>query len=189
MKLIGRIEPVMHLQGRLNAVPGGVYAPGDETETETMTYILVAEDGTEIPAVVVEEETVFTATANDIREGTVAATTEGVTTGTKVIPSYHSTEGNVIVMPGEVAIIALPSTLATYDYTKLQAIVCSFNSSIANSVAAEKVAIDDNVYDVQSVVALSELVKDAENQAINLGITNDTDIPWVIRYFTLKEIY
>lgn len=53
MKLIGRIEPVMHLQGRLNAVPGGVFAPGDEADIE---YIVRDENGVVVPSELVEEE-------------------------------------------------------------------------------------------------------------------------------------
>lgn len=53
MKLIGRIEPVMHLQGRLNAIPGGVYAPGDEADIE---YIVRDENGVVVPSELVEEE-------------------------------------------------------------------------------------------------------------------------------------
>lgn len=53
MKLIGRIEPVMHLQGRLNAIPGGTFAPGDEAEIE---YIVRDENGVVVPSELVEEE-------------------------------------------------------------------------------------------------------------------------------------
>lgn len=52
-KLIGRIEPVLHLQGYLNTVPGGVYAPEDET---IVSYIVRDKTGEEVPAELVEEE-------------------------------------------------------------------------------------------------------------------------------------
>ena len=45
------------------------------------TYLLYDEAGNEFVGVVVSEETVFTATANDIRKGTVAVTEKGVTEG------------------------------------------------------------------------------------------------------------
>lgn len=53
--------------------------------SESVSYILVTPDGTEIPAVEVSEETIFTATAADIVEGKVAATADGVVTGTLVV--------------------------------------------------------------------------------------------------------
>ena len=56
------------------------------------TFLLCDEAGTEVVAVVVGEETLFTATENDIRLGAVAATDKGVTTGEKFIPSYVVTE-------------------------------------------------------------------------------------------------
>ena len=52
-KLIGRIEPVVHLQGRLNTIAGGVYAPEDETN---VTYIVKDKTGKEVPSDFVEEE-------------------------------------------------------------------------------------------------------------------------------------
>ena len=53
---------------------------------DTQAYILVDESGKESPAVLVDKETVFDATANDIREGKTAATEAGVTVGTLVVP-------------------------------------------------------------------------------------------------------
>lgn len=151
---------------------------------ETNTYILVDEEGNEIPAVLVGEEIVFTATANDIREGTVAATAKGVTVGTKEIPAYHTTEGYHLITIGSDMKIPVPGR---YDYTKMQAIVCAFNTLPANSVSAEKVVINDSVYEVGSVEPLASVTVDYDNKAINLGIKNDSGNICVIRYFTYKE--
>lgn len=151
------------------------------------TYILRDEAGTEMVATVVGEETVFTATANDIREGMVAATDEGVTTGTKVIPSYHTVTGYMLIPSG--GNFAIQFTDELYDFTKLQAIICPFADSIANSVAAEKVAIDEKVYAVNSAVSLATVTRDSENKTINLGIVNESETPYLLRYFTYKEIY
>lgn len=52
------------------------------------TVIFQTEGGEEMYAVLVGSEKVFTATANDIRKGKVAATDVGVVTGTKDIPDY-----------------------------------------------------------------------------------------------------
>lgn len=181
IELKGKIDPVKELQGKINAVPGGVYGSSD-----SMTYILVTENGQEIPAVVVEEETVFTATANDIRAGTVAATAEGVTEGTREIPPYNTSEGYKVITAGSAVAI---TNLYNCEYTKLQVLICAFNSSIDNSVATEKVSIDGKVYAVGDTTVLATVTVDAENKKINLGITNEGSTPLIVRYFTYKEIY
>lgn len=150
------------------------------------TYTIITSDGEKIQAVVVGEEVVFTATADDIRVGTVAATGDGVTTGTKVIPSYHTTEGYGLIPNGSA--FSIPFDDELYDFTKLQVIICPWAGSIAGSVAAEKVAIDEKVYAVNSTEALATVTRDSGNIAINLGITNESGSICVVRYFTYKEI-
>lgn len=151
------------------------------------SYILETEDGKEIPAVLTEQEVVFDATKNDIRIGKTAATGEGVTVGEKVIPSYHTSEGHRIIKPGKKFDIPL-KTLDRYKYTKLQAIICPYNNSLPDSVSAEKVSIDGKVYDVNSTISISIVSTNDSEQSIDLGITNETDIPSVLRFFTYKEI-
>lgn len=163
--------------------------PPDYTVDDTMTYILVDEEGTEAVGVVVDELTVFDATANDIREGTTAATADGVTAGTKVIPSYHTSEGYRFIPKGKEFSLPTLVSLGRYDFTKFQAIICPFNGSIAKSVAAEKVAIDEGVYAVNSSDLLSSVIKDSETKSINLGIINESESLYLLRYFTYKEIY
>lgn len=151
------------------------------------SYILETEDGKEIPAVLTEQEVVFDATKNDIRIGKTAATGEGVTVGEKVIPSYHTNEGHRYIKPGTRFSIPLRS-LNLYKYTKMQAIICPYNNSIPESVSAEKVSIDGKVYNVNSTISVSIVSTNDPEQSIDLGITNDTDKPFVLRYFTYKEI-
>lgn len=151
---------------------------------DVVSYILIDTDGNEIPAVLVDEEVVFTATSNDIRSGTVAATEDGVTVGEKEIPAYYTTEGVQLVPAGTDFIISIKDR---YDYTKLQAIICPFNTSLADSVAAEKVCISDDIYAVGDTTVLATVTVDHDNGSINLGITNDSDSSYVIRYFTYKE--
>lgn len=156
------------------------YMPvGDDGET----YILIDEHGNEVPAVLTDEEVDLTATANDIREGVIAVTDDGVIEGTKEIPSYISREGARAVPNNSKFILPIDG----YDYTKFQAIVCLFNTTLANSVAAKKVAINDSVYPVDSTEVESTIVKDLVNKRIDLGITNTYGKPCLIRYFTLKE--
>lgn len=152
------------------------------------SYILETEDGQEIPAVLTSQEVVFTATPNDIREGKVAATGSGVVIGEKVIPSYHTCQGSKVVLPGETLSITNLTANNNYDYTKLQVIVCLYNTTLSDSVAAEVVAIDDGVFNVRSIDSISNVTKDHKNKSIELGITNNFEVPCVIRYFTYKEI-
>ena len=155
---------------------------------ERATYMLITPDGQQIPAVEVMEKTVFTATANDIRKGSIAATAQGVTEGTKVIPDYHTTEGYKLISAGKLFEIPGLGELERYNFTKLQAIICTYAKSIAGSVAAEKVVIDEKVYAVNSTEPLATVTRDSENQSINLGITNETTKMYLLRYFTYKEI-
>lgn len=159
---------------------------GSSSDDETQTYILVDEAGNEVSAVLVEEETVFTATANDIREGLVAATDSGVTVGTKEIPAYHTTAGVELVPVGsEFAIVITESD--RYDYTKMQAILCPITSTIDEAVAADKISIDDHVYAVGSNESLATVTVDHNSKSINLGITNDSSTPFIIHYLSYKE--
>lgn len=153
------------------------------------TLILRDEAGTEVVAVSVGEETEFTATENDIRQGKIAATENGVTEGTKVIPSKHTTEGYRMIPNGSEFETSPFMALDLHDFTKLQVIICPFANSISESVAAEKVAINENVYAVNSTEIIATVTKDGENKKINLGITNNSGSPYVLRYFTYKEIY
>lgn len=167
---------------------GEIYRVG--TEDDTPLYVLVTEDGQEIPAVMVEEEVNFDATANDIRIGKVAATNEGVTIGEKVIPSYNTYTGaRLVTKNSSFKIPNMDSRIDYYDYTKLQSIICLFNTNVSKSVSAEKVSIDDNLYDVRSSEPISTIVKNHDTKSIDFGIVNDLGTHCVIRYFTYKEIY
>lgn len=188
-------ETLKGLADALRSVTGQTrsYTPTEMIEAvttimETGTYILVDKNGNEVPAVFVENETALTATANDIRLGKTAVTDSGVTKGTKDIPAYHTTEGFAAVPVGSEFEIWIPRENG-YDFTKLQAILCPFNTSVAQSVAAEKVAIENNVYVAGSTEALATITVDHETKKIKLGIKNDGDVPFVIRYFTYKEEY
>lgn len=153
------------------------------------TYIIQMDNGEEVPAVLVGSETVFTATANDIREGKVAASDTGIVTGDKVIPAYHTSEGYRIITPGSsITIPNLNTSIDSYDYTKLQAMVCIFNINETNSVQTEKVSIGNSVYNVQSTEPISEVTKDHESKIIDFGILNESDGMQILRFFMYKEI-
>ena len=150
------------------------------------TLILTDENGNEITGVVVDQETLFTATDNDVREGFVYAGDAGVSTGTKDIPKYHTTSGSEMIEPGKAFKIPL-SHGDRYDYTQLQCIICPFNTSIDDSIGADKVVLNDLVLPVSSAVKLSDVTKDAGSKSINLNIINDTSNIYFIYYFTYHE--
>lgn len=165
------------------------YPPlADTIEPMPDTFILQDENGVEVVATAVSEEMVFDATENDIREGKTAATLNGVTVGTKVIPAYHTTESAKLVRAGGKFEITNLKELDLYKYTKLQAIICDYNAAVSDSVSAVMVAINDNVYEVQSVTPLATVAIDETTETIDFGISNDTDEPKVLRFFTYKEI-
>jgi hypothetical protein len=154
---------------------------------DATTFILVDQDGNEYPAVYVDSDTVCTATANDIRKGSVAITPEGVIEGTKEIPAYHTTEGYTLVTSGKK--FSIPVRNGRYDYTKLQALLCSYNTSPSSSVSTDRVVIGDNVYAVNSIESISNVTINNEKQSIDLNIINDSNIIYIIRYFMYKEEY
>lgn len=157
-------------------------------EDNARVIILEDEGGNRVAAYLSDEEVTLTATANDIRAGSVAVTNSGVTTGEKVIPSYNTSEASKLILPGHSFEIGFQADYL-YDYTKLMAIICPFNKSLKDSVAAEKTAINDSVYPVQSAEVISNIVKDDSEKIISFGISNDTNTVYVLRYFTYKEIY
>lgn len=151
------------------------------------TVVIVDQEGNELMGVVTQQEQVFTATDNDVREGLTYASDDGVSTGTKVIPAYHTTETFRYIPDGDEFVIPMAG-LDLYDYTKLQAVICSFNTSMSDSVSAEKVSILDKVYNVGSTIEIANVFKDSDNKQIDLGVTNNSGHPCVIRAFTYKEI-
>lgn len=174
--LIGSLSSKIKIAGKL--------AIGSFTEDTTQTFLLVDEAGNEIPAVFVDEEVEITATPNDIRLGTTAITGDGVVVGEKNIPSYHTVEGYRVVTKNTPITI----THDLYDYTKLQAVLCDFNTNITNSVAVSRVALENNVYNVGSTEPVSTLVKEHDTNRINFGIINDSGKMCILRYFMYKEI-
>lgn len=185
--LIGYISGENGIQGIITGSMSvsGSLAVSTVIDSSSNTFVIVDENGNEIPAILVEDEVTVSATPNDIRLGVTAITQDGLITGEKVIPSYHTSEGYRVVTKGSRFIIPH----SDYDYEKLQVVICKFNTSVANSVDTIKVALEDKVYNVNSITALASVVKDDANAHIDLGITNDTGSICVIRYFMYKEIY
>lgn len=183
------------LQGLANSIrkvngTTKLYTPTEMIEAVTtimdsITYLLVDENGVEVPAVFVENETIFTAGPDDIRDGKVAANGYGIVVGTKDIPAYYAEQGYVTIAPSAEMDIELFSDMC--NYTKLQALVCTYNTAVSNSVAVEKVCINNKVYNVNSTTELSTVTVDSAAQSIKLGLINDSGKKLVLRYFIIKE--
>lgn len=152
------------------------------------TVVFQDESGQEYVGTMVYQETIFTAGLNDIRQGKVAAINTGVITGEKVIPAYHTNEGMQIIPNGSAVKIPTLKHMDLYDYTKLLAVICDFNSNLSNSVASRTVSINNKVYAVLSTIPLSEVTINHEEKTIDFGIINETGKPQILRFMTYKEI-
>lgn len=153
------------------------------------TFILTDENGVELTGICTEKEQIFDATDNDVRQGSIYASDHGVSVGQKVIPAYHTCHGFRLITKGSV--LSIPNqmpTIDSYDYTKLQGLICTFDTNPVGSVSTEKVIIEDNVYNVQSTEVVSTVIKNHDSKNVELGITNDTNGLLVLRYFMYKEI-
>lgn len=146
--------------------------------------LFVDQNGYELKAALVDSDAELTATSNDIRIGTTAVTNDGITDGEKFIPAYHTSEGVQIVLGGRPFKI---SGLANNRFTKLQVLICKFNSTIENSVSTEKVSIDSKVYAVNSIDPISEVTVTDDNNTIDLGINNTETTMRIMRYFLYRE--
>lgn len=150
------------------------------------TIELSDEDGNTVVGVITGSKVIFTADPiSDIREGKVAATDIGIVTGKKDIPSYHITTGVQVIFPNEEFKIVIDDK-DKWDYTELQAMIMPYNSSAEDSVAVDRVIINDKVYNTGSTTVISTVSKDKENKSILLNITNENNL-FVIRFFTYKE--
>ena len=150
------------------------------------TYVLTDENGTEFTATYVESETIFTATDSQVAEGFIYAGDSGVSTGTREFLAYRTVAASCGILPGESFSIPLEK-YDQYNYTKFQCIIAKYNTTSSNSVEADRIAIGDNVYAVNSTEVLANITKNTDTKSIDLNIVNDTDDFYIIHYFTYKE--
>lgn len=166
-----------------DGMQGDYYYKRCFSESQTV-YVIVTEDGKKYAQLNSQEIVELTATANDIRLGTTAVTEDGVITGEKDIPSYHTKQSARFVRANSPFV--LPFFDQQYDYTELQAMTAPFNESTSKSVAVDRVVIENSVYLPGTTEPISTVTKDDANKSINFGIMNG-DTPSVIRYFTYRE--
>lgn len=153
----------------------GCYSPMGKT------FIITDENGNELTGVITDQEQIFTATDNDVREGFVYASDSGVSIGSKVIPSYHTSYGCKIVLANKEVTISAPE----YDYSDLSVIISTYDTSMAQSVLSTYVSINGAMYMAGSNVKVSDITVDRENEKINLGIALSQKS--VIRYLVTRE--
>lgn len=163
-----------------------IYGNAIGNKSPIKTLIIADEDGNEFVGVVTGSEVIFTATDNDVREGMIYASNNGVSTGTKFIPPYYTSKGIKVIKSGSEFNLKL-STRDAYDYTAIQCVICRYNTSLSDSVFTDRIVIESNLYEVNSTNVISTLIKDSENKSVRLGITNDSDISYIVRFFTYKE--
>ena len=149
------------------------------------TFIIQDSDGNEITGVVTGEETVFTATADDIKIGKIAATDEGIVEGTDT-KTYRTNQAFRVILPDQSFSIPMDK-YDTYNYTKFQAMIAEFNTTPFDSTSVSKISINNSVYAVNSTIKLSDVTKNSSTKSIDLNITNDTDNIYIIHYSTYKE--
>ena len=65
---------------------------------DSVTYILVDKYHNEYPAIFVESETIFDATADDLRDGKIAASDSGIIVGTNTMTEDVDPEDNVYIL-------------------------------------------------------------------------------------------
>ena len=151
------------------------------------TLVLVDEGGNEFTGVIVDQETIFTAGDNDVREGMVYASDSGVSTGTKDIPAYRTSAGIEIIPPSCAFSILLPR-YNQYDYTVFQCMISLANmDNLDASVETSMISINDAVYEVNSTTKLADVSKNITGQSIDLNINNSSENYYIIHYFTYRQ--
>ena len=151
------------------------------------TFIIEGEDGTEIIGTVVGNETLLTATPDDIRKGKIAATDDGIVEGTKDIPAYSTRSAYRLVANNKSLSIPLNEN-DRYDYTKFQCIVAVYSSDYSNTAITKYVSINDVLFSVETNEKVSDITKNHNTKTIDLNITNNSGSNYLIFYFTYKEI-
>lgn len=145
------------------------------------TVQLIDESGNELLGVVVGEETIFTATDNDVRENIVYAGNNGLSVGTKFIPAYYSNFGKKFVLKNNEAIIYMPK----YNYENLMVTISTYDTSLSQSLDVTYISIDNAMYEIGSKTKFADIVIDEENEQIKLGVVVSEKS--VLRYSIITE--
>ena len=149
------------------------------------TLILTDENGNEVVGVVTDSVQAFSATPADVRINKTFVSDNGIETGENTI-TYRTFKGECLIFPQENFSIPLRNN-NHYDYTKFQGIITKFGTSIDDSVYAEKIALNNAVFNVNSTEKMSDITKNATSKSIDLNIINNTNDMYLIHFFTYKE--
>ena len=149
------------------------------------TLVFVDSDGNEVTGVITENAQIFDATPADVKIGKTFAGEEGILEGTNT-KTYHTMFASYLIFPGENFSIPLEKS-DLYDYTKFQAMIALFGTTVSDSTATDKIAICEAVYNVSSSDKLSDITKNVETKSVDLNITNNTNSIYVVHYNTYKE--
>lgn len=142
-------------------------------------------NGNTLVGTVTDSAVVFDATREDVKVGKMFASNDGVQEGidTKTYRTIHASRA---ILPGESFSIPLEDN-DMYNYTKFQAIIANFNTTIADSISVSKISFNNSVYNVSSTIKLSDVTKSVSTKSINLNIMNDTSNEYIIHYALYKE--
>lgn len=160
----------------------GLYGNAVMAPVALKTVIIEDADGNEMTGVVTGEEVVFTATDKQVADGFVYAGDNGVSTGSREFLSYRTTRGYKLVDIGDIYTIQL-SDNDQYQYTQLQCLI----SPLSNPHMVTMSVLDNGVYSVSDGSKLSDVTIDISTKSINLNISNTSNEPYVIYYFTYRQ--
>lgn len=146
------------------------------------TLILTDESGNELVGVVTENAQVFDATPADVRINKTFVSDNGIETGENTI-TYRTEQGTRLIMPGEDFMLPL-SQHNKYNYTELQCMFAPFHTNPANSVAVDKIVLQNGVFAVNSTEKIASVIKDSITKSINFNISNTSENVYCIHYFT-----
>lgn len=148
------------------------------------TITLVNEKGEEITAVVIGKDFIFDATAEDVKEGKTFASDLGVDVGVNE-HMHNAQHGTCLINPGDDFSVTL-SENDEYNYAAFQAIIIVSDISAGNSMFANKIVLDNAVYDVASGEKVSDVTKNHAKKSVDFNLVNDTDSVCVVHYITYK---
>lgn len=149
------------------------------------TLILTDENGNEVVGVVTESVQAFNATPADVRINKTFVSDNGIETGENTI-TYRTEQGVQLIFPGDLFSLSLPD-YDHYDYAQLQCMFALYNTNLENSVAVDKVVLQNGVFAVNSIEKIASVTKDSVVKSINFNMRNDSENIYCIYYFTYKQ--
>ena len=149
------------------------------------TFVIEDESGNELTGVVTSKEQLFDATVADVKIGKTFASDNGVEVGTDT-KTYRTYQSIRLIRAGSAYTIPL-NEYDQYDYTQLQCVIVLKNTGASDSFAADKVVLDNGVYQAGAIEKLATVTKNSDTKSIDLNLTNNTNAAQYIRFFTYKE--